>query len=60
MVNEIGNDFEGMTMMIDGWSMNRFSDDCIVEMESGDENNDRNEYTVRVKLSDFDCTDLWR
>ena len=33
-------------------------DGCIEGMEIGDENNDRNGCTVRVRLSDFGCIDL--
>ena len=60
MVNEIGNDFESMTTMIDGWSKSHFLGGYIAGMVSEDENNDRNECRVRARLSDFDCIGPWR
>ena len=57
---EIDNDWVGTTKTIDDWSRSHFLGGGIVEMVSEDENNDRNECTVRVRLSDFDCIDLWR
>ena len=60
MESEIDSDFVDMKMMIDDWSRSRFLDDCIVGTVSEGESNDRNECTVRVRLSDFDCIDLWK
>ena len=60
MESEIDNDWTDMMKTIDGWNMNHFLDDCIAEKENEDENNDRNECTVRGRLSDFDCIGLGR
>ena len=60
MESEIDNDWTDIMKTLDDWSRSRFLDDCIVEMESEDENNDHNECRVRVRSSDFDCIDLWR
>ena len=59
MVNEIDSGWVDTTTIVD-WSKSHFSDDCTVETVSEGENNDRNECTVRVRWSDFDCIDLWR
>ena len=56
---EIDNDWVDTTTIVD-WSKSHFLGDCIVGTVSEDENNDRNECRVRVRLSDFDCIDLWR
>ena len=60
MGNEIDSGWVDTMWTIDDWSRNHFLGDCIVGTVSEGENNDRNECRVRVRLSDFDCIDLWR
>ena len=57
---EIDSDWTGTTKTVVDWSRSHFLDDCIVGMVSEGASNDRNECTVRVRLSDFDCIGLWR